>query len=59
MINYVLVQNGSGEAMLVKFLNPFEDEKKRKKLFLGASKQVQCKNVQCNNFNLLQEDPWA
>ena len=45
------MQKGSGEAMLVKFLNPFEDEQK---LFMGASKQVQCKNVQCNKFNSLQ-----
>ena len=37
--------------MLVKFLNPFEDEQN---LFMGASKQVQCKNVQCNKFNSLQ-----
>ena len=45
------MQKGSGEAMLVKFLNPFEDEQN---LFMGASKQVQCKNVQCNKFNSLQ-----
>ena len=51
IINDVLVQKGSGEAMLVKFLNPFEDEQK---LFMGAFKQVQCKNVQCNKFNSLQ-----
>ena len=40
IINDVLVQKGSGEAILVKFLNPFEDEQN---LFMGASKQVQCK----------------
>ena len=45
------MQKGSGEAMLVKFLNPFEDEQN---LFMGASKQVQCKNVQSNKFNSLQ-----
>ena len=33
MISDVLVQKGSGEAMLVKFLNPFEDEQN---LFLGG-----------------------
>jgi hypothetical protein len=37
--------------MLVKFLNPFDDEQN---LFLGASEQVQCKNVQCNKLNSVQ-----
>ena len=33
IINDVLVQKGSGEAMLVKFLNPFDD---KQNLFLGG-----------------------
>ena len=51
IINDVLVQKGSGEAMLVKFLNPFDD---KQNLCLGHLNRWSAKNVQCNKLNSLQ-----
>ena len=50
IINDVLVQRGSGEAMLVKFLNPFDD---KLNLFWGHQTGA-VQNVHFNKLNSVQ-----